>query len=51
MWALLCGGRQGAGARGKGYRRQERKEQEVGVFRGGKAGDHIDKTFEIKCNK
>ena len=40
------GGRQGAGAREKGYGRRERKEWEAGVFRGQEAGDHIDKRLK-----
>ena len=40
------GGDRGAGAREKGYGRRERKEPEVGVFRGPEAGDHADKTLK-----
>ena len=43
---LWVGGDSGAGAREKGYGRWERKEWEVGVFRGLKAGDHVDKTLK-----
>ena len=40
-----CRGRQGAGAREKGYERRERKEREAGVFRGREAGDHVDEKY------